>query len=175
MDQVSTRRGVPGDAEAIAGIHVRGWRWAYQGLMPDDLLHSLSVEERAQSWRRGLERQAAGESQARTWVAERDGVILGVTSAGPPQEEAPPGTGELYLIYVDPAAVETGVGRTLMAGAMEDLHSAGFEVAILWVLETNDRARRFYERGGWRTDGAVKTEVFGGAQLTEVRYRVDLA
>jgi hypothetical protein len=39
----------------------------------------------------------------------------------------------------------------------------------LWVLEGNDRARRFYERAGWRGDDGMKP--FGDSGLYEVRYR----
>jgi hypothetical protein len=41
----------------------------------------------------------------------------------------------------------------------------------LWVLETNTRARRFYESGGWRADGSSKTANSRGFPLVEVRYR----
>lgn len=33
-----------------------------------------------------------------------------------------------------------------------------FRTAVLWVLESNERARRFYEVAGWKRDGAVSTE-----------------
>nr|WP_245816696.1 hypothetical protein [Lentzea albidocapillata] len=42
---------------------------------------------------------------------------------------------------------------------------------VLWVFDENPRARRFYERLGFRADGLVKTEAIGGAELTEIRYR----
>jgi len=37
------------------------------------------------------------------------------------------------------------------------------------VLEGNDRARRFYERAGWRDDDGVTA--FGDSGLYDVRYR----
>lgn len=42
------------------------------------------------------------------------------------------------------------------------------------MLDANERARRFYERQGWRPDGAEKTEEHSGATLHEVRYRIEL-
>src|SRR6266498_236803 len=79
-------------------------------------------------------------------------------------------TGEIYAIYQKEDAAGTGVGRALFRGAVEDLWDRGFDRAILWVLETNTRARNFYEREGWHTDGATKTEDFQGFALHEVRY-----
>jgi hypothetical protein len=42
------------------------------------------------------------------------------------------------------------------------------------VLETNDRARRFYEAAGFTCDGGRKTDRFEGLEVPEVRYSKDL-
>jgi RimJ/RimL family protein N-acetyltransferase len=52
--------------------------------------------------------------------------------------------------------------------------SAGYGEAVLWVLEDNPRARRFYERTGWSLDGGVKDDSHLGVSVTEVRYRIRL-
>ena len=54
---------------------------------------------------------------------------------------------------------------------MRGLTETGFSAATLWVLETNARARRFYESAGWAADGATKTDRRGDIELREVRYR----
>jgi hypothetical protein len=54
------------------------------------------------------------------------------------------------------------------------LRDAGFGAAILWVLDGNDRAQRFYEIGGWQLDGAAKDIVIAETTLAEVRYRLVL-
>ena len=69
----------------------------------------------------------------------------------------------------------TGTGRELMAGATAELARLGYTDAILWVLDTNDRARRFYVLAGWAEDGASKTDASRGFDITEVRYRTMLA
>ena len=61
-----------------------------------------------------------------------------------------------------------------MAASLSHLTAGGFTSAILWVLATNDRARRFYEAGGWEREGAERTELIGGARVAEVRYRREL-
>jgi len=80
-------------------------------------------------------------------------------------------TGEVSLIYLEPQAVGKGIGRALFARAVTDLQQRGYAQAILWVLETNARARQFYEAAGWTADGASKTEEWPGLVLREVRYR----
>jgi RimJ/RimL family protein N-acetyltransferase len=61
-----------------------------------------------------------------------------------------------------------------MAAALGALRASGFATASLWVLEDNPRARRFYEREGWRHDGAKREEEFLGVPISEVRYRIEL-
>lgn len=83
--------------------------------------------------------------------------------------------GELYSIYVLPAAWGRGVGQALMAEVLSLLRAEGFEEAILWVLEDNPRTRRFYELTGWQPDGGVKDEEWLGTVVREIRYRIVLA
>ena len=60
-------------------------------------------------------------------------------------DEEPADSGELAAIYLLPGAWGKGLGRELMSSALSALSDAGFGEATLWVLDTNSRARRFYE------------------------------
>jgi ribosomal protein S18 acetylase RimI-like enzyme len=165
------REAAPTDARAIADVHVASWRWAYRGQLSDDLLDGLSVEEREAMWRRGLER----DDVPRTFVAERDGAVVGFVSVGPPEDAgAPVGTGELYAIYLLEDAAGLGVGRALFATGEQALRDAGYERAFLWVLASNERARRFYERAGWTWDGTTSEHRIDCANHAVVRYVRDL-
>lgn len=84
------------------------------------------------------------------------------------------GTAEVYAIYLAQEIAGKGIGRVLFTHAVEDLRQRGFKGAILWVLESNQRARRFYEAAGWKPDGTSKTEERPGALLKEVRYHLAL-
>jgi len=170
------REATPADAGAIAGVHVRCWQAAYQGLLPGDYLASLSVAQRTARWRRLL------DSGSTTWVSDRSSAagtpdaaaVVGFVSVGPARGE-PEGVGELYAIYLEPTHIGQGLGLALMAHAIEHLQASGFQQAILWVLESNTRAREFYEAAGWAADGATKQESIGGAEVLELRYRTQLA
>jgi hypothetical protein len=60
-------------------------------------------------------------------------------------------------------------------GAGEDaLRGLRHRTAVLWVLERNVRARRLYETGGWRADGAREDAEYGGVALTALRYWRDV-
>ena len=62
-----------------------------------------------------------------------------------------------------------------MSAARAGLREAGFREAALWVLDTLERARRFYAADGWQPDGATKIDERPGRTLSEVRYRRLLA
>ena len=160
------------DADAIAEIHVRSWQAAYAGLLPREALAALSIPDRAARWRSWLERPAPG---LRVWVEEDDGRIIGFSSTGPSRD---PGAtrrhAEMFTIYLAPDVVGRGWGRTLFAHAIDDLRRQGFRSAELWVLKENDRARRFYEAAGCRSDGEEKTESLYGIDVHEIRYRIEL-
>jgi ribosomal protein S18 acetylase RimI-like enzyme len=165
---VEIRRATVDDAAAAAGIHHRGWLWGYRGLIPDEVLAQLDLPEREARWRELLSDR---KREAREWVAVRGGRVVGFVNAGPPLDPfAEPGTGEVYAIYLEEDAAGLGIGRALLDAAVADLWARGFDLATLWVLETNDRARGFYEHMGWTTDGAAKTADLHGFTLHEVRY-----
>jgi GNAT superfamily N-acetyltransferase len=160
------------DARPIVEVHVASWRDAYRGLLPDEFLEKLSVEEREA---RRIAAFADPSPGSGVLVAEDEGRVIGFASFCPSRDEdAPAGTGEVPAIYVAPAVVGTGVGRDLFASVTDALREAGFTRATLWVLEANERARRFYEKAGWAWDGAVSTHMFDCANEPVVRYAVDL-
>jgi len=166
------REGGPADADVLGGIHVRAWQSAYRGQLTDDYLDELSVQDRADQWRGSLAQQ---RESWRTWVAEDEGRVIGWATTGPSEDaDADEQTAELYAIYLEPDRVGTGVGRSLFEQAVGDLRERGFRVATLWVLETNEQARRFYEVAGWKPDGTVTNERVDCEMRPTVRYRADL-
>lgn len=161
------RPATPDDAPAIAAVHVASWQGAYRGAFPYEVLDGLSVERRTAGWQQHL--SDVGQF---TFVAEQDGRLTGFVHGNAAREDNPDGTtGEVFAIYAAPEAWGTGAGRALMAAAVEWLRNAGFREAVLWVLDSNARARRFYELAGWMPDGTTKDDVMVGTPVREVRYR----
>ena len=140
------------DARALAEIKVAAWRQAYAGLLEPALLASLTVEAEEATWR-----EAIRQFPAVFRVAEDGEGVVGYAITGATDGE--PGVGELFAIYVHPARWGHGVGKALMATALEDLRAAPFGTAILWVLERNVRSRGFYERHGFAADGRRRPEL----------------
>lgn len=172
MREVSIREATVDDAVAITRVGNETWRVAYRGQVPDTYLDSMDDAARAERWREWL--TEGGRRNQRTFVAEVAAEIVGYANAGPSRDpDAAEDTGEVYAIYVLPGHWDSGVGAVLMRHALEALRP-DFRAATLWVLDTNERGRRFYEKGGWSDDGTAQPIEIGGEKLTEVRYRIDL-
>ncbi len=59
---------------------------------------------------------------------------------------------------VDPSHWQTGVGRMLMADALERMTQAGYRSAILWTLADYEQGRSFYQLSGWQADGTTRDD-----------------
>jgi GNAT superfamily N-acetyltransferase len=156
------------DAAAIASIHVRGWRHAYPGLVPDELLASLDVVQKRTLWEGVL--AGNGPDRGATLVSVDDeGDVMGFAQVGASQGDDAD-LAVLYGLYLEPAAIGTGVGRVLLAEATERMRAAGFTRACLDVLPGNERARHVYEAAGWRPEGEPYIVTHGSHELPHQRY-----
>jgi ribosomal protein S18 acetylase RimI-like enzyme len=167
MAGITIRASVPEDAGAVERLRIAGWRTAYRGIIPDDYLDGLLLDVARR--RRHLTELPAGSSDS---VAVADGAVVGWIAAGPcrdPDRQGPR-YGEIFACYVHPDWWRKGIGRVLMDHALEALVQAGRDDISLWVLEANDRARRFYSTVGFSPDATRMLRDFG-APVAEVRYR----
>ena len=155
-DALTIRPAVLNDAQEVARIRVLGWRFAYQGLVPQGYLDSLSIAEDTERMRGYLSQlpqnlppnnlasvQGPNDAEKRSFMlAVRDDVVLGFChfSAAPNNadrvERATPGgemVGRLHSLYVGPDALGQGIGHTLMSQALSTFTAWGCERAHLWV------------------------------------------
>jgi mycothiol synthase len=94
------------------------------------------------------------------FIAERGGVMIGFhwTKVPGPGEGAE-GTGEVYVVGVDPGERGTGLGRALTLAGLRYLRDRGLAEAMLYVDEDNVPAIRMYEGLGftrWSTDAMYR-------------------
>lgn len=152
------RPGTAEDAEGVARVQVETWQAAYAHALPPDQLEALSLSEAVERHRRWPP----------DFVAEQDGEIVGFVVVGSSRD--PDTDGELFAIYVHPQQWGTGIGRALIEAGEEELRRLGHHDAVLWVLDDNPRARRFYEIAGWSVDGTEREIRIFGFDIAEVRY-----
>lgn len=171
MHGVIVRPATVNDADVLAVVQIRTSQEAYRGKLPREHLDQLDPSVRRQVWRQLLE---SDPEPAATLVLEHQdaGVVgfINVAPSGDPDTD-PQKVGEVRAVYVLPEHWGQGAGRLLVDAGLRRLEEAGRREVTLWVLETNGRARRFYEAGGWRADGSSKTRDSRGVPVVEVRYR----
>ena len=168
------RPALPGDAAAIAAVHVRSWQQAYRELMPEDYLTALgaTLDRRSTYWRQTLEAGAQ-----RVSVAIVDEQLVGWIAYGQSRDvdAVPGGTGEVTALYLLAEHWGTGIGAALWQAAHEQLIDQGYGALTLWVLVENARAIGFYRNLGLAAEPeSVRSLSRGGRTLEEVRYRTHL-
>ena len=146
----------------------RGWQVGLPPHLPGGGARRAAVSSSLERWRARLADPPPGWA---TFVAERDGAVVGFAAVGPSRDER--GIGELYAIYVDPDAWSTGAGRALI-DQCERAAQRRLRRGDALGARGQPARRAFYERAGWLPDGARKAEERWGVRAPEVRYRKEL-
>jgi GNAT superfamily N-acetyltransferase len=154
---VEIRQAGPDDVETFFTIQRTTSLAAFAHIFPPDRYPFPDADVR-ERWRRYL-----GEPEGTALLAEGERGPVGMTAFLP---------GQLYALYVLPDEWGSRVGSSLHDAAVAGLRELGPE-ARLWVLEANTRARRFYERRGWRLDGRERVVPFPPHPL-DVGYSLPL-
>ena len=136
-EQMIIRRAMQNDARQIAEIIVEDWKNAYRGIIDDDFLDSMSVEERYQ---RELQRYQIYK------VAEKKKKIMGLTWNE--INDSDDSDCEIIALYVKYEERKSGIGRGLFLDSVEEFKSQGKKRMIIWCLKENYEARKFYEKMG---------------------------
>jgi len=153
------------DAKVLGRIHSNSWKVAYKGIVPDSVLDNITPEKREKYFERVM-----SENSEDLFLVYADGKEAGFMTIGRCRDDDRDSTyGEIWGIYLLPEYWNKGIGSYLIDWGINELKSKGYKKVTLWVLEENIKARRFYEKKGFRHDGTVK-EIKLGKILNEYRY-----
>jgi RimJ/RimL family protein N-acetyltransferase len=154
------------DAYDVATVHVRSWQSAYRNIIPDSFLDGMNIEKQAERFTNDI-----NEYRGKTfyYVAENDGRIIGNLVLSGCRDDDKGDAGEVIAMYLHPEQWDKGFGRQMMEYAVAELESLGYKEIVIWVLEENHRARKFYEKCGFTPDG-TKKELCIDKPLVVVRY-----
>jgi GNAT superfamily N-acetyltransferase len=145
------RKPAPGDAAAISEVLTAAGVAAWGAFLGEDRVIAATT----------------GQEQPADLVAVDDQGVFAFVAWDAP-------SGEILRLYTHPRGSGRGAGRVLLERALDALRAAGRTHAWLNTEERNEGARRFYERNGWREDGAVRERDWHGAALREPRYVKEL-
>ncbi len=157
LDRFSIRPASVVDAAEIARVQTLSWQTSYRGILPDSILDTMDTARRA-----SMRREILLDSEALNLVAYDTtyGDLVGFCNAGPSRRQGPR-VGELYEIYIVDQAKRYGLGRELFEGTTAWCRSRQMTSLIIWVLQQNTHARRFYEAMGGREGARTQSSVRG--------------
>lgn len=166
---VSVRVAWADDARAIARCQVGAWRETYAGVLPQEVLDSLDVDEFAGKWAASMDKP--GDARNRVLVALERATVHGfaVTAPAPDPDADPVADGEIAEFIVDADARGQGHGSRLLQACTDTLRADKFTRATWWVTSTNDQLRSFVEGTGWAPDGAHRELDLDGSGATTIK------
>lgn len=147
---------LPADDEPPEGVVIRAFRPGR------DESEVVRVNHRAFSWhpeQGGMTEDELAEKERLDWF-DPEGFLLGVDSSGKLlgfhwTKIHPDGTGEVYVVGVDPDTQGSGLGRVLTLAGLRHLRTVGCPSVMLYVEADNPAAIAVYRRLGferWDTD-----------------------
>lgn len=145
----------------ISDIYEKSWKSAYQGMIPQSYLDSIP----AGRWADRL--HIAGMHNL---ILVENGKMIGTASFCKSRWEAYRDYGEIVSIYFLPDYMGKGYGKFLLDKCIKELKKLGFRNVLLWVLEDNRRARKFYEKNGFACAEVFMEDNIGGEDIREVLY-----
>lgn len=164
---VSFREAALTDCMAVAKVHVQSWRESFAGIVPQNFLDKMSIEERARAFAKGF-----SGAFYKMYVAEApERGIVGFADFGAPREKIDGYQGELHAIYLLSDFQRKGIGARLFNLGVEFLIGSSKNSMYLLALEVSPY-RSFYEKMGGHIIGAKQAEI-EGIKYDEVIYGWD--
>jgi N-acetylglutamate synthase-like GNAT family acetyltransferase len=151
------------------------------GLQPGDLGHLVSLHGLVYARERGFDPsfeayvagplsefvRSANERQ-RLWIAERDGRIIGCIAI----VAAAPRTAQLRWFLVDPRARGAGLGKRLLAEAVDFSRECGYAQVMLWTESALTAAAHLYRAAGFRMLKHTQRAAQAGSKSgVEIQYQ----
>jgi GNAT superfamily N-acetyltransferase len=164
---MKTRPATIADANAIAALHTASWRSFYRGALSDAFLDGDSVADRTTVW---SSRLLLTSSQQLVLVTQETDELIGFACAfldGDPQ------WGTLVdNLHVAQSHHRQGVGASLLSAVLNWSRAKRPSIPVhLWVLQSNIRARAFYEAQGGSIVGTDSWDPPGGGSPVS-RFRM---
>lgn len=151
----------PKDLWEVSNVYVQSWKYAYQNIIPQSYLDTISNS----TWSQNLCRE-----EGENLIVIEDNRIIGTSSICRSRWTNYAHYGEIISIYFLPAYIGRGYGRVLMTHTLNELQQLGYSDILLWVLEDNTAARKFYEKYGFVKSSDFKYDQIGGKDLKEIMY-----
>ena len=170
MQNIIIRNAKKEDLWSVSSINVKAWKSAYRGIVDDEFLNDLKVEDKYNK----ILKEYNGKGII---IAEINNEVVGFcryTINNLFSQDLNDIDCELCAIYVKPDMKRQGIGKTLFYYVTKEQKENNNKNMILWCLKENYNSRKFYEKMGGILYGEKEIEI-GEKKYKEVGYRYDLS
>ena len=140
------------DMKRVGHIMAVSFRTAFADFVSQQTMDACAQEDNCAAMLEGIYR----EGKMHCLIGENSGMLVWQKV----QDSV-----EIVAIQSLPESWGTGLGHAMLEEALKHI---GDQPVFLWAFKENKRARRFYEKHGFRWDGSERVSEFDGA--LEVRY-----
>ena len=134
----------PGNWEDLRSVRLRALTDAPRAFVSE---HSREAGWLEEDWRSAIQ-------QARWVVARTAHDVIGVARSN--QDTESPERRYIEAVWVAPEFRRLGVGGKLVHWLIDRERSSGIKEVLLWVIDSNDYARIFYLKMGFRSTGRTQ-------------------
>lgn len=169
MNEILIRNVELKDLRAVSEIAVRGWQTAYIGIVDDEYLEGLDIDDKYQKMIKNYKENGF-------IVAEENGKIVGFCrykEGNSYIDEYPNIDCEICALYLKPEEKRRGIGKKIVNYVINEFKNNGLKKMIIWCFKDNYPSRAFYEKMGGIYCGESIC-IRGNKEYKEVGYIYDL-
>ena len=135
-------------SDTLANIMISAWRSAFRGILPDETIRQYTQFEPCTA----MFSQLLSSGVGTMYLAELGTQPMGLLYWLPESETDV----RIEALLTIPEAWGKGVGAALMAQALADVQTAGYQTVHVWPFAENYRAQRFYQKHSFTSSGSSR-------------------
>ncbi len=146
----------------LAEVHASAWRASHRDVLGENVVASHTAERHE-----AMFRAEAEKATIKTFFVRLGGKTAGMVSVDTRPDPDHPEAGEVRAVYLLPEYWDRGLGQRLLEFAVHELDER--PEIYLWVMNSNTRARRCYEKFGFEFTG-IEKQLLPEQGITEMKY-----
>lgn len=147
-----------GHADIVGWVHSEAWKQAYRGVFPDKYLNEDTPEKRTQEFWDSCKNKGV----CYYMICEEDQAV-GIIKLIDEEEVC-----EISSFYILDEHRNRGFGKQVVEYLRKEFNK---KKLVLWVLEENVKARRFYEYNDFKSTGNTRV-IQRGNQYVQLQYEL---
>lgn len=162
---IAIKQATIADADNLGEVHAAAWKQAYVDIMPQEFLNTITTQNCSNEFLKN-----SNNTLMRYYIVyllDKPVGILYISLSNAVNLKNI--SGEILALYILKDSCGKGYGTVTIDFAVHQLKSLSCKKIILWVLECNKKARKFYERNGFLFTG-VKRVIYIGKAFTQMQY-----